>query len=185
MKTCDALFIWLTGMSGSGKTTLSRAVEQMLTDIDLKVLVIDGDDVRKKYRKKLGFSRDDVMKNNLGIANICVEYKNLFDVVIVSVISPYEEARVAVRTKLGANFRLIYIKTDLESLKERDPKGLYSSADNGLITDLVGYSDSNPYEVPKKSDFSINTGGGSFIEQSKTEMYQFIIDSLSKTKKRK
>ena len=67
MNAYEALFIWLTGMSGSGKTTLSRAVEKMLKDIDLKVLVIDGDDVRKKHKKKLGFSRDDVMENNLSL----------------------------------------------------------------------------------------------------------------------
>ena len=185
MNAYEALFIWLTGMSGSGKTTLSSAVEKMLKDIDLKVLVIDGDDVRKKHKKKLGFSRDDVMENNLSIASRCIEHKNLFDIIIVSVISPYEDAREAVKKKLGSNFRLMYLKTDLEILKERDPKGLYSSADNGLITDLVGYSVSNPYEVPRKSDVSIDTGSGSSIEQSQEEMYQYIKDSFCSIKNQK
>ena len=86
---------------------------------------------------------------------------------------------------MGSNFRLIYLKTDLEILKERDPKGLYSSADNGLITDLVGYSVSNPYEVPRKSDVSIDTGSGSSIEQSQEEMYQYIKDSFCSIKNQK
>jgi hypothetical protein len=45
-------------------------------------------------------------------------------------------------------YHLVYIEANINSLKDRDPKGLYNAADQGEIKDLVGYSDINPYEKP-------------------------------------
>ena len=62
--------IWLTGMSGSGKSTLSSAVKQKLTAQGLTVCIIDGDTVRDSYHRKLGFSRKDVLTNNLNLRHV-------------------------------------------------------------------------------------------------------------------
>ena len=64
--------LWLTGMSGSGKSTLATCIQQMCESYKYKTRIIDGDDIRDKDEKKLGFGYDDVLKNNLRIAEFCL-----------------------------------------------------------------------------------------------------------------
>lgn len=166
--------IWLTGMSGSGKTTLSNDLEELFVEKGYSVRIVDGDDVRAKDDKKLGFGHADVMINNMRIAAICKEARTQYDAIIVPVISPYNDIREKVRSELGSNFYLVYLKVDIESLRARDPKGLYAKADRGEITDLIGYSDVNPYDVPEKADLVIETGNDIAIEDSKKQMFEYI-----------
>ena len=81
--------IWFTRMSGSGKSTLSVKLTKRLQNKGYKVQIIDGDIIRDNYTTKLGFSRQDVLTNNLNIAQKCLELRNNCDVILVPVISPY------------------------------------------------------------------------------------------------
>jgi adenylylsulfate kinase-like enzyme len=47
-------------MSGSGKSTLSEYVKNIYQKDGYNVRIIDGDEIRNKEAKKLGFSRKDV-----------------------------------------------------------------------------------------------------------------------------
>jgi len=170
----QASIFWFTGMSGSGKTTLSCAIKNILIEQHLRVGIIDGDTVREGYKKKLGFSHDEVMQNNLHIASICQTVRTNYDVILVPVISPYAEIRQKVRDLLTPSFHLIYLKTDISSLRARDPKGLYQSADDGLITDLIGYSKTTPYEQPDNAELILNTSDQNPIERSIVELIEFI-----------
>ena len=76
------------------------------------------------------------MKNNLRIASLCNKLRKEYDFILVPVISPYDQVRTQVRLMLEPNFYLVYLKVDIETLKKRDTKGLYSAADKGLISDL-------------------------------------------------
>jgi len=166
--------IWLSGMSGSGKTTLSDGLKDFFYDHGLNIYVLDGDDVRGKDEVKLGFGYDDVLKNNMRIADLCVSLRKKHDAVVVPVISPYSKVREAVRSVLEPNFHLIYLKTDIDSLRQRDPKGLYKAADDGVINDLIGYSDVNPYDVPDNAEVTIDTGNHVSVEQSRNELFGYI-----------
>ena len=55
--------IWLTGLSGSGKTTISIPLVENLIDMGYRVQILDGDVVRQKLTKDLGFSKEDRDKN--------------------------------------------------------------------------------------------------------------------------
>ena len=166
--------IWLTGMSGSGKSTLSSAVKQKLTAQGLTVCIIDGDTVRDSYHRKLGFSRKDVLTNNLNIAQKCLELRNTYDVILVPVISPYQEVRSEVRKRLQPNFHLIYLKATLESLKERDPKGLYAMSDCGDMTGLIGYSQTTPYETPDNVALTLDTSYQNTLNECILKLYDYI-----------
>ena len=74
---------------------------------------------------------------------------------------------------LGPYYHLVYVETDIDSLKKRDTKGLYKAADQGLINDLIGYSEINPYDKPSDADFVVNTDNVS-LSDSKQLLLGFI-----------
>jgi adenylylsulfate kinase len=166
--------IWLTGMSGSGKSTLSSELMLLLLQKNYKVYVLDGDDMRGKDTIKLGYGYKDVMKNNLRVADLCNELRKEYDFIIVPVISPYESIRQKVRSKLEPNFHLVYIKSDIESLRSRDPKGLYLASDKGLINNLIGYSKINPYDEPNNAEVVVETGSHVTISDSREQLFGYI-----------
>jgi len=165
-------------MSGAGKTTLSSYAKKELERCKISVLAIDGDDVREKYKIPLSFNKDDIEKNNLFVAKLVKDESNKYDVIIISLISPIDKVRKKVRKILSPNFYLIYVSADIKSLKRRDPKELYKKADKNEITDLIGYSDGNPYDVPLDSDLIIDTSEKSDLYQSQQKYLKFILDKI-------
>jgi adenylylsulfate kinase-like enzyme len=170
----NAIIFWCTGLSGVGKTTLALSAQKHLENIGLSVLVVDGDRVRESYKEKLGFGKADIEKNNMRIVAICEVERKIYDVLIVPVISPIDNIRKITRKKLEPLFSLIYISCDLNSLKRRDPKGLYAKADKGDIQGLIGYSANNPYDIPEDADFSLDTSHSVSPETSKKAFLGFV-----------
>jgi adenylylsulfate kinase-like enzyme len=166
-------------MSGSGKSTLAEYIRDTYLKKGYSVTIIDGDDIRDKDVEKMGFGRQDVEVNNLRIARLCLESKdNGFDLILVPVISPYDEIRKMTRSLLEPYYHLIYIETDIDSLKKRDTKGLYKAADLGLINNLIGYSEINPYDKPSDADFVVNTSNTP-LSDSKQLLLGFINSMLT------
>ena len=178
MKICNNFSIlWFTGMSGSGKSTLALYIKKMCEENGYKIKIIDGDDVRDKDEEKLGFGYEDVLKNNLRIAEFCLDLKNKdVEIIIVPVISPYESVRKKVKDMLDPFLHLIYIKADVNSLKERDTKGLYLAADRGEIDNLIGYSDINQYDEPYEPSIIIETGNNIPLDKSKKKLFGYVKD---------
>ena len=147
---------WFTGLSGAGKTTLATAVAAELKAAGTTLRILDGDDVREKLHGHLGFSRADILENNRLIAEMCVEAVANAESVLVPIISPYEEGRVLARERLGDAFRLIYFDAPLSHVENSDIKGLYAKARSGVINDMIGISDSNPFQAPAQPDLTID-----------------------------
>ncbi|HIC41398.1 MAG TPA: adenylyl-sulfate kinase [Piscirickettsiaceae bacterium] len=167
--------VWLTGMSGSGKSTLAEYIKNTYQNEGYTVRIIDGDDIRDRDVEKLGFGRKDVEVNNLRIAKLCLESKDSgFDLILVPVISPYDEVRKRTRSLLEPYYHLVYVEADIDSLKKRDTKGLYKAADQGLINDLIGYSEINPYDKPSDADFVVNTNNNTLLNDSKQSLLGFV-----------
>jgi len=173
---CGRVF-WFTGLSGSGKTTVAMAVKHFLDENGYSVLILDGDDVRSRLHIELGFTPEDIKTNNSLIVKLCETQRENFDVLLVPVISPYVSSRAEAREKLAEGFFEIYFSADLDTVMERDVKGLYRKAKNGEITNLIGYSPSNIYEPPINPDFVLNSGCDS-TEKSVTELHRFVIRQL-------
>ena len=167
---------WCTGMSGVGKSTLASYAKNELEEKGKSVLILDGDVVRDNYRVKLGFDRQDVKKNNFNVAKICSHERKQYDLLIVPIISPIETVRRKLREILSPNYHLIYITAKITSLRERDTKKLYEKADQGKITDLIGYSVSNPYDIPTDYDLKIDTSNPSDIEKCKNEFVEYLLN---------
>ena len=72
---------------------------------------------------------------------------------IVSLISPYREARDEVRQRCG-RFIEVHVSTPLEVCEERDTKGLYAKSRRGEISGFTGIDD--PYEEPVAPELVID-----------------------------
>jgi len=75
-------------------------------------------------------------------------------VAIAAAISPYQSIRDDNRALIG-RFVEVYCKCDIETLKERDPKGLYEKALHGELPNFTGVSD--PYEAPTDPEVVVDT----------------------------
>ena len=77
-------------------------------------------------------------------------------VVLASFISPYEKDRDNIKKLIPeGEFIEIFVDAKLDTLKKRDPKGLYKKALSGQIPNFTGIN--SDYEVPKKPDITIDT----------------------------
>ncbi len=148
--------LWFTGLSGSGKSTIAVEVEHLLFDRGVKVYSLDGDNIRHGLNKNLGFSPEDRTENIRRIGEVAGLFADAGMVVLTSFISPYRKDRDAARALLDpGDFMEIYVKADVETCKERDPKGLYKKALAGEIKEFTGVS--APYEEPNSPELVIDT----------------------------
>lgn len=155
-KLKQGLTCWFTGLSGSGKSTVTNAVAQKLKNEypELKIEILDGDEIRENLCKDLTFSKEDRLTNIQRIAFLAGKISKHGVIVLVPVIAPYKEARDKAR-ELSENFCEVYVKASIEEVTKRDVKGLYKKAIAGEIKNFTGISD--PYEEPENPELVINT----------------------------
>jgi len=154
--------VWFTGMSGAGKTALAIPLEAELRKRGLKVERLDGDIVRQSLTRDLGFSKEDRDKNIERVTFVAKLLTRNGVAVLCSFISPYRAVRAQVKEEVG-NFVEVYCYASMETLIERDVKGLYKKALAGEIENFTGVSD--PYEAPENPDVLIDSGAET-IEES-------------------
>jgi adenylylsulfate kinase len=149
--------IWFTGLSGSGKSTLAHTVEERLHQMDCRTFVFDGDNVRHGLCGDLGFSPEDRRENIRRIGEMTKLFLDAGIIAMTAFISPYRADRERVRAIVGpGDFIEIYCDCPVEVCEQRDVKGMYKEAREGLIKNFTGIS--APYEAPLKPDLRLNTG---------------------------
>ena len=155
--------IWFTGLSGAGKSTISLIVERELRERGRKVELLDGDVVRTHLSKGLGFSKEDRDTNVRRIGWVCEVLSRNGAVAIAAAISPYRAVREELRERIE-RFVEVYVDCPINTLAERDVKGLYKKALAGEIANFTGVSD--PYEPPLDPEVTCYTDGRETPEQS-------------------
>ena len=140
VKDGKGLVIWLCGLAGSGKSTIGFGVYEELKKKNPNIVYLDGDELRDllghyDYDRK---GRIEVALKRSKFAHFLSEQGLI---VVVTTISMFEEIYTYNRKTLE-NYLEVYIQCDLEELKKRDQKGLYSAALKGQIkkvdNDLYG-----------------------------------------------
>jgi adenylylsulfate kinase len=148
--------VWLCGLSGSGKSTIANTLEKRLFEMGNRTYVLDGDNTRMGLNKELGFSAVDRLENVRRVAEVAKLMADAGLIVIVSLITPYEEQRKMIREiLLDERLLEVFVKCDLETCEQRDPKGLYKKARAGEIKLFTGISD--PFEEPLNADVIVDT----------------------------
>lgn len=146
--------VWFTGLPSSGKSTLAKMLEKTLKDRGFSVEVLDGDEVRLRLSKGLGFSKEDRDDNIRRIAFVANLVTRCGGVAITCAISPYRDIRDEARGEIGS-FVEVYVKCTVEECIRRDVKGLYRKAISGEIKNFTGISD--PYEEPLQPEIVVET----------------------------
>jgi adenylyl-sulfate kinase len=164
------LAIWLTGLPSAGKTTLGQNVAQRLLGDGEPVELLDGDVLRSKIGRDLGFSRQDREDNLRRISFVADLLARNGITVVVAAISPYSALRREIREQLSP-FLEVYVNAPLPVCEQRDVKGLYRRCRNGEIKGLTGVDDI--YEPPLGPEVECRTDIET-VEQSVGKIFAAI-----------
>jgi sulfate adenylyltransferase len=150
--------IWFTGLSGSGKSATAEALLPLLRDSGREVTILDGDVVRTHLSSGLGFTREDRDTNVRRVGYVASEVVRHGGLAVAALVSPYREARSAVRAQVGeagGAFVEVFVDTPLAIVEARDVKGWYAKARAGEVKSFTGLDD--PYEPPLAPELTLRT----------------------------
>jgi adenylyl-sulfate kinase len=166
------LTVWFTGLSSAGKTTISQALYEDLRGRRYRVEWLDGDVIRQRLSKGLGFSKEDRDENIRRIGFVAELLTRHGVIVLVSAVSPYRAVRDEMRQRIG-NFLEVYVQAPLEVCEQRDLKGIYKRARAGEMDNVTGIND--PYEPPLTPEVVCRTDRETLAE-SKTKVLDAVVD---------
>jgi adenylylsulfate kinase len=166
--------LWLTGLPSAGKTTIAKALTPKLKARGWNVELLDGDEVRMGLSADLGFDRKSREMHAARVTFVSKVLARNGVIPIVALISPYATSRAKARSDIGA-FVEVYVTTPLNVCEERDVKGLYKKARQGIIHEMTGIDD--PYEAPEHAEIVVET-----VDRSPDESAEYILRELERLK---
>tara|TARA_Y100000589_G_C27100129_1_gene607664 strand:- start:253 stop:777 length:525 start_codon:yes stop_codon:yes gene_type:complete len=131
---------WILGLSASGKTTLSKILVKELKKQERKVILLDGDNLRRIFddeNLEKSYTREARLNLSFKYAKLVRELSlQGFDVVIAT-ISMFKEIYSWNRKNLN-RYVEIYLDVPMEVILSRDPKNLYKKFKMKEIKNVVG-----------------------------------------------
>ncbi len=127
------MVIWIIGKSGSGKSFIAKELFKKIKTN--RKIIVDGDEVRKYFTNKLGYTQKDRKKNSIFIQKICkfLEDKNI--IVICSILSIFRSHQKRNR-KLYKKYIQVLVEADTSTLLKRNNKGIYAKKKNVVGKDI-------------------------------------------------
>jgi adenylylsulfate kinase-like enzyme len=140
---------WITGLAGAGKTTIAGLLYSDLKRTAENVVLLDGDSLRKILNDEINY--DSASRNNLAMkySRLCKYLSDQGIHVVIATIAMFHDVRRWNRENFSSYVE-IYVKVPLETLKKRDQKGLYSSAESGRTDNVIGMNEH--FEEPENPD---------------------------------
>lgn len=173
--------IWFTGLSGAGKTTLARYVDRLLFQHGYLAQILDGDNIRSGINNNLKFTEEDRYENIRRIAEVSKLLLNCGIITLNSFISPTEKIRQMAIEIIGEdNFIEVYVNAPLAVCEQRDVKGLYAKAREGLIINFTGID--SPFEEPVNPHVEVRTDLQS-VKESAQQIIDYILPEIKRNKK--
>lgn len=166
--------VWFTGLSGAGKTSIAFELEAYLISHGIPSYGLDGDNMRTGLNKDLGFSKKDREENIRRVAEVAKLFADAGQICLCSFVSPFTEDRELAR-KIHRDSDLpffeVFVDTPLSVCEERDTKGLYQKARQGVIKGFTGID--QPYEKPEHPELVVKTINSS-IEESTMQVVEML-----------
>ncbi|XP_024085239.1 bifunctional 3'-phosphoadenosine 5'-phosphosulfate synthase isoform X2 [Cimex lectularius] len=159
--------VWFTGLSGAGKTSISFNLEAYLVSKGIPAYGLDGDNIRTGLNKNLGFSPEDREENIRRVAEVARLFADSGVIALCSFVSPFAPDREMARNVHKQNdlpFFEVFVDTPINVCEQRDVKGLYKKARQGVIKGFTGVD--QPYDVPENPDLVLKTVEGSIEDCS-------------------
>ncbi len=167
-----SLILWFTGLPSSGKSTLANEIEKELIQRNHRTYILDGDNVRMGLCKDLGFSAEDREENIRRIGEVSKLFMDAGVLVLSAFVSPYRADRDAIRELVEeGEFVEVFVDCSVEQCEQRDVKGLYKKAREGVIKGFTGIDD--PYEEPSSPEIVVDTEKHS-IEECKQQILDYL-----------
>lgn len=168
--------IWFTGLSAAGKSTLAVALDKALYEKGCHAYILDGDNIRHGLNKDLGFSPEDREENIRRIGEVARLFSDCGIITMTAFISPYRRDRQKARSLFEeGSFIEAFVDCPVDICEERDPKGVYKKARQGMIQSFTGIS--APYEAPENPEIHLRTD-----RMSKEECVAGILEYLGEKK---
>ena len=133
------MIIWFTGISGVGKTLIAKKLFKILKKKIKNIVHIDGDKFRSILNNDIGYSLKDRDINASRIINFVQLLNDQKINVIVSANLTSQKYRRYCKKKFN-KYLEININTDLNLLRKRDKKRIYS---NRSLKNVVGFGIKN------------------------------------------
>jgi adenylylsulfate kinase len=161
--------LWLTGLPASGKTTLASELRQRLAERGVAVELLDADELRKILTTHPAYT-DQERDWFYGVLVYLAELLSKHGItVLVAATAHRRDYRDEARRRLSL-FAEIYVECDVETCRQRDPKGLYAAARRGEINSLPG--EQVAFEPPESPEIRVDTSKLSPAETTRAVMKQ-------------
>ena len=155
---------WITGLSGAGPTTIGKLLDEELKTEHPNTVFLDGDMLRKVFGDDLGYTREERIKCAMRYSRLCAMLQEQGMHVVCCTISMFDCVREWNRENIN-NYREIYIKVSMDTLRNRDQKGLYSGITEEKQKEVAGIH--VEVEEPKFPDLVLlNDGDKTPAEQA-------------------
>jgi adenylylsulfate kinase len=165
--------VWLTGMNRAGKSTLANVLAARLSVIGRPVELLDEDGPARLLLEGLGTAKEDHARALARLGFVARAVMHAGGVAVCAVLSPYREAREALRRETR-RFLEVFVDCGMEELQKRDSGGLYKRAMAGEIKDVPGVD--VPYEPPAHAEVTVHTDQLS-VDEAVRHIYQAMVDS--------
>lgn len=150
------MVIWITGLSGSGKTTLCRALYSRLKARLPQLAWLDGDAVRAALGHDLGYSEADRVVQVQRLQRLAKILADQDLAVLVAAVYAHPDLLAWNRANLPGYFEVL-LDSPIETVRARDPKGLYRQAASGETAHVVGVG--IPWHRPVHPDLILSGEG--------------------------
>lgn len=159
--------IWITGFSASGKTTVARKVYYELSTLGLKVIHLDGDDLRAIFGNHWGFDRESRVELARSYIRLCSHLASQNYIVILSAVAMFDPIKSWASENIS-NVVQVYLEVPIEKRIERDKKtkNIYKE---GSLSDSY-------YDIPKFADLTVHNYGGVSPTTTSKEIVNFFLD---------
>ncbi len=163
--------IWVTGFSASGKTTISRRVCHELSNLGLRVIHLDGDDLRSIFGNQWGFEKNSRIELAHAYVRLCSHLVSQGYIVVLSAVAMFDTIKIWASDNIS-NISQVYLNVPIEQRIERDKKtkNIYKSS---LLSD-------DYYDIPKSADLIINNYGDVSPLTASREIVNFFLKKHNK-----
>ena len=152
------MVVWLIGMSGAGKTTIGRALHRQWKAVDPATVLVDGDEMRRIFAQDQhpsDYSVEGRRRNGERLYELCGWLDGEGINVVCCILSLFPDMQARNREVFSDYFE-VFVDVSLETLIQRDTKGIYRPAIEGRTEHVVGVDIEFPR--PPAPDLVIDNG---------------------------